>query len=291
MLMMRIWLLFFRRTDFRELVRDLFGFFKTRIWMQKVSVAQAAALKLLPPFMPHSNRTIDVFAPSQSLDMYSDRDEVSSFDFNQSGESSRSRIFEKYSNDSSYNHYSIYPASAPPTPKYYSVEIPTSSDNIYGGGDSDLDHSNNTHVMGHHSGRPPIYRDNENRQQQLRSPKLPFNLSVNRPEYSFERQVPVPVARSEFSPRQGQGQGQGLPVDSLMNSSPSNASMTSRTSSTSDRSHPPSDYTYTTPGPVNSDGSPSFVVHHVYYSVAPPPPGATAEPSSNLPSVVAPANI
>jgi hypothetical protein len=35
----------FRHTDFRELVRDLFSIFKTRIWMQKINPAQAASLE------------------------------------------------------------------------------------------------------------------------------------------------------------------------------------------------------------------------------------------------------
>mmetsp|Transcript_16949 Transcript_16949/g.25570 ORF Transcript_16949/g.25570 Transcript_16949/m.25570 type:complete len:410 (+) Transcript_16949:64-1293(+) len=42
-----------KHTDFRELVRDLFSLFKTRIWMQKINAAQAAALEFSdnkPPF-------------------------------------------------------------------------------------------------------------------------------------------------------------------------------------------------------------------------------------------------
>eukprot|EP00602_Paraphysomonas_sp_CaronLab_P003974 CAMPEP_0185017808 /NCGR_PEP_ID=MMETSP1103-20130426/694_1 /TAXON_ID=36769 /ORGANISM="Paraphysomonas bandaiensis, Strain Caron Lab Isolate" /LENGTH=338 /DNA_ID=CAMNT_0027547385 /DNA_START=102 /DNA_END=1115 /DNA_ORIENTATION=+ len=35
-----------KHTDFRELVRDLFALFKTRIWMQKINPAQAASLEL-----------------------------------------------------------------------------------------------------------------------------------------------------------------------------------------------------------------------------------------------------
>lgn len=34
-----------KHTDFRELVRDLFSIFKTRIWMQKINPAQAASLE------------------------------------------------------------------------------------------------------------------------------------------------------------------------------------------------------------------------------------------------------
>jgi hypothetical protein len=41
-----------RRVDFRELVRDMFQVFKTRIWMQKVSPAEAAALSVLFPTSP-----------------------------------------------------------------------------------------------------------------------------------------------------------------------------------------------------------------------------------------------
>eukprot|EP00602_Paraphysomonas_sp_CaronLab_P006024 CAMPEP_0185017648 /NCGR_PEP_ID=MMETSP1103-20130426/570_1 /TAXON_ID=36769 /ORGANISM="Paraphysomonas bandaiensis, Strain Caron Lab Isolate" /LENGTH=411 /DNA_ID=CAMNT_0027547153 /DNA_START=214 /DNA_END=1449 /DNA_ORIENTATION=+ len=41
-----------RRVDFRELVRDMFQVFKTRIWMQKVSPAEAAALAFMFPTAP-----------------------------------------------------------------------------------------------------------------------------------------------------------------------------------------------------------------------------------------------
>jgi hypothetical protein len=41
-----------RRVDFRELVRDMFQMFKTRIWMQKVSSTEATALSILFPTSP-----------------------------------------------------------------------------------------------------------------------------------------------------------------------------------------------------------------------------------------------
>ena len=41
-----------RRVDFRELVRDMFQVFKTRIWMQKVSPSEAAALSDMFPTAP-----------------------------------------------------------------------------------------------------------------------------------------------------------------------------------------------------------------------------------------------
>ncbi len=41
----------YRRTDFRELVKDLFSFFKTRIWMQKINPTHVAAFQqALYPF-------------------------------------------------------------------------------------------------------------------------------------------------------------------------------------------------------------------------------------------------
>lgn len=69
-----------KRTDFRELVRDLFSFFKTRIWMQKISVAQAVALMLVPanqnPFCDQNISPSVISRIPGTLPAYGDDDDV-----------------------------------------------------------------------------------------------------------------------------------------------------------------------------------------------------------------------
>ncbi len=238
----------YRRTDFRELVRDLFGFFKTRIWMQKISIAQAAALKLLSPFMPKMNPS-HLGSSSQE---YTGPNDYAAMEYpgrGSYGSEDMSKGYDEYENAHDGGHYSnihaSYPSSSPTTPKYYT------GGNMVTGGDEYLDQYGAAPQLGrvlHHGARDEsMHRQKVNMQAQQQSRSLP------RDEKFYGRQETYPSDNRQMKP-----------VDSRGNPWPSH-----HTEHFRGVGAPPSDYTYMTQGPPGSDGAPSYVVHHVYYTVPP----------------------